>query len=329
MNGQRIAYRIYPSLLDKFQTLLNAEKDLEAPWNIDRETGEYKKTLAQIEDEARQSLLNSINRVPFHSLAADNGTVFNELVDCLHRGRKSFRDDIEFKTFREYGLIAARFRQEGLPDEYFHYDLASAMNIADFFKGSCCQLLVRGILPTAYGDVELYGYIDELKRDVVYDLKTTGSYYTFGKFEDHWQRYVYPYCLISSGQMKDVLAFEYSVLKWTKRKSGAIMQDSGLWDWTSVSPAFFDPQTKRPVDIDKMVAAGRRKEEFIEQMPQFTTVDIYGFDYFPEFYTYDHDECVEKLTYMVESFIEWLEGNREYITDKKIFNQLEASQPPA
>lgn len=324
MNDQRIAYRIYPSLLDKFQTLLNAEKDLEAPWNIDRETGDYKKTLTQIEDEATQSLLNSINRVPFHSLAADNGTVFNELVDCLHRGRKSFRDDIQFKTFKEYGLIAARFQQKDLPDEYFYYDLMNARNIAQFFKGSCCQLFVKGILPTVHGNVELYGYIDELKRDVVYDLKTTGSSYQFGKFEDHWQRYVYPYCLISSGQMTDVLAFEYSVLKWTKRKSQAIMQGSDLWDWCQVEPVFFDPKTKRPVDIAKVVAAGGKKEDYIEQMPQFTSVDIHGFDYFPEFYNYDHAECVEKLTYMVESFIEWLEGHRDQITDKKIFNQLEA-----
>ena len=323
MKREGIAYRIYPSLLDKFQVLLNAEKDLEAPWNIDRETGEYRKTLAQIEDEARQSLLNGINRVPFHSLAADNGTVFNELVDCLHRGRKPFRDDITFKTFKEQGLIAARFRQDGLPDEFFYYDLASARNIAEFFRGSCCQLLVSGILPTVYGNVELYGYIDELKRDVVYDLKTTGSYYTFGKFEDHWQRWVYPYCLIESGSMKDILAFEYSVLKWTKRKSPAVTEADALWDWIDVQPVFFDPATKRPVDIGRMVAAGRRKEDFIEQMPQFTTVDVYGFDYLPEFYAYNHDECVERLTYMVESFIEWIEGNREYITDKKIFNQLE------
>lgn len=323
MNGQRIAYRIYPSLLDKFQNLLNAEKDLEAPWNIDRETGEYRKTLEQIEAEARQSLLNSINRVPFHSLAADNGTVFNELVDCLHRGRKPFRDDITFKTFREQGLIAARFRQEGLPDEYFHYDLASAKNIADFFRGSCCQLFVKGVLPTVYGYVELYGYIDELKRDVVYDLKTTGGYYTFGKFEDHWQRYVYPYCLIDSGSMKDVLAFEYSVLKWTKRKSPAITVNDDLWNWVDVQPAYFEPVTKRPVDIGKMMAEGRRKEDFIEQMPQFVTVDVYGFDYFPEYYVYNHEECVEKLTYMVESFVKWIEDNREFITDKKIFNQLE------
>ena len=42
-------------------------------------------------------------------------------------------------------------------------------------------------------------------------------------------------------------------------------------------------------------------------------------------YNYDHAECVEKLTYMVESFVEWVEGHRDMITDKKIFNQLEAA----
>ena len=61
----------------------------------------------------------------------------------------------------------------------------------------------------SYGDVELYGFIDELRRDVVYDIKTTSSY-QFGKYEHGWQRHVYPYCLIASGQMESVRAFEYT-----------------------------------------------------------------------------------------------------------------------
>ena len=65
------------------------------------------------------------------------------------------------------------------------------------------------VIPTRYGDVELYGYIDELVRDTVYDIKTT-SKYDFGKYEHGWQRHVYPYCLIASGQMESVKAFEYT-----------------------------------------------------------------------------------------------------------------------
>ena len=42
----------------------------------------------------------------------------------------------------------------------------------------------------------------------VHDIKTTGSYYV-GKFKDHWQHMVYPYCLMQNGS--DVRSFEYNV----------------------------------------------------------------------------------------------------------------------
>lgn len=35
---------------------------------------------------------------------------------------------------------------------------------------------MSAVIPTRYGDVELYGYIDELVRDTVYDIKTTSKY---------------------------------------------------------------------------------------------------------------------------------------------------------
>ena len=41
-------YKIYPSLLDKFQQYLDADEVVEAFWNIDNETGEYKKTSEEI-----------------------------------------------------------------------------------------------------------------------------------------------------------------------------------------------------------------------------------------------------------------------------------------
>lgn len=43
----------------------------------------------------------------------------------------------------------------------------------------------------------------------MYDIKTT-SRYEFGKYSDGWQRHVYPYCLISSGLVKDIDSFEYT-----------------------------------------------------------------------------------------------------------------------
>lgn len=79
-------YRFYPSLLDKFEQYLRADEQVESFWNIDNETGEYKKSPEEIEAELKQSLLDTINRVPFESEAADKGTAFNAVIDCyIHR----------------------------------------------------------------------------------------------------------------------------------------------------------------------------------------------------------------------------------------------------
>ena len=126
---------------------------------------------------------------------------------------------------------------------------------------------MSAILPTGYGDVELYGFIDEFRKDVVYDIKTTSSY-QFGKYERKWQRHVYPYCLIASGQVESVKAFEYTAY--------------ALKGGTSRTPL------------------------------------ISGTCY-PEYYTYNHEQSVKMLTNHVERFIEFLEANRDLITDKKIF----------
>ena len=42
---QQPKYRIYPSLLDKFEAYLRADEEAESFFNIDNETGEYKKSM--------------------------------------------------------------------------------------------------------------------------------------------------------------------------------------------------------------------------------------------------------------------------------------------
>ena len=64
------SYRIYPSLLDKFDKYLRADEEVENFWNIDNETGEYKRSPEEIEESLKQDLLDAINRVPFESEAA-------------------------------------------------------------------------------------------------------------------------------------------------------------------------------------------------------------------------------------------------------------------
>ena len=264
-------YRMYPSLLDKFETYLRADEEADSFFNIDNETGEYKRSPEEIEAELKQSLIDAINRVLFSSEAADKGTAFNALVDMVIHKEKhvpSERAPYEIIGDIETNLVQVTFPATELaPMRNFLFDRRWVIEQARYFDGAVSQLYVSAILPTKYGDVELYGFIDELKRDVVYDIKTTSSY-SFGKYEHGWQRHVYPYCLIASGEMQSVSAFEYTAY--------------ALKGGSSRNP----------------VISGTR---------------------YPEYYTYNHDQTVKLLTAHVERFIEFLEANRELITDKKIF----------
>ena len=264
-------YRIYPSLLDNFGKYLRADEEVESFWNVDNETGEYKRSPEEIEADLKQQLLNAINRVPFESEAADKGTAFNAIIDCwIHKEKHipTERSPYSIIGDEETNTIQVSFPETDMaPSRIFLFDREWCIEQSKYFKGSVSQLFVSAILPTKYGNVELYGYIDELLRDTVYDIKTTSSY-QFGKYEHGWQRHVYPYCLVASGQMDDIKAFEYTAYH--------------LKGGTSRTPL------------------------------------ISGIRY-PEYYTYNHEQTVRLLTGHVERFIEFLEANKELITDKKIF----------
>lgn len=206
-------YRIYPSLLDKFSAYLRADEEAESFFNIDNETGEYKRSPEEVEAALKQDLINAINRVPFDSEAADKGTAFNAVIDCYVHNEKhtpTKRAPYTIIGDRETNIVQVTFPETELaPVRNFLFDRKWIIGQAEYFKGSISQLFVSATLPTQYGDVELYGFVDELRKDVVYDIKTT-SKYDFGKYERGWQRHVYPYCLIASGQVESVKAFEYT-----------------------------------------------------------------------------------------------------------------------
>ena len=99
----------------------------------------------------------------------------------------------------------------------FVFDVDLIKQTAEYFKGSLSQVFTQADVPTAYGTVRLYGYIDELRQSKVFDIKTTKQY-TFGQYKDYMQRFVYPYCLMECGQLDVVSSFEFTVyvLKSTK-----------------------------------------------------------------------------------------------------------------
>lgn len=194
-------YRLYPSLLDQFERYIRSEEAFEDISNSDGEGG-YKRSFEEIERERFKSLIDSINRVPFESEAADKGTTFNALIDSfIHKERNP---DVKMKGNRNADTITAEYN-----GRTFVFSFSFVEQAAEYFTGAVSQLQVSAQLPTRYGTVELYGYIDELVKDKVFDIKTT-SRYEFGKYRNGWQKHVYPYCLEKSGLANGICNFEYT-----------------------------------------------------------------------------------------------------------------------
>lgn len=219
-------YRIYPSLLDKFQSLIDYELEAEEPWNtvsdnahrngkyLDKETGDYILSPDEMYTRIEAELIDTINRCPRVPVeAADKGTAFNEVIDCLIENRRSSRDDCRIHSERLDSATTAIIAE--INGFTFAYDAAFCKEVAAYFKGSIPQYLTSAILPTRYGNVELYGFIDEWMPSRICDIKTTSSY-TFGKYGRKWQRHVYPYCCIESGMTSQVDEFEYTVVQWDR-----------------------------------------------------------------------------------------------------------------
>lgn len=212
--NEKIAYRFYATLLDGFTDYLKSDIIWEKYWGWSENPPH---TPEEFKEKQFQTFIDRINRVPFDSEAADKGTAFNEVIDCMIDHRKSDKVEVE-KVFSAFETDSNGERKVvGLNATYnnrcFFFPIDLCWEFANYYKGALTQQLVSGIVPTIYGNVEVYGYIDEIMPQSVHDIKTTGNY-SFGKFKDHWQHIVYPYCLLQSGQ--DVRLFEYNIVEFDK-----------------------------------------------------------------------------------------------------------------
>lgn len=208
-------YRFYPTLLDRFQSYLDTQAE---DYFYQDEEGKWHKNYSEIEDTLhfsqeevdallKQELLDAINRVPHEpSEAASKGTSLNEVVDCIIHHRNSDNDSVKICTTDLNGVKAIKATCDGFT---FLFDIDFCKSIAEYFKDSLSQVFTSANIETKFGEVELYGYIDELRENKVFDLKTT-SRYEFGKYAKYWQRHIYPYTLIESGMCTDINSFEFT-----------------------------------------------------------------------------------------------------------------------
>jgi hypothetical protein len=152
---KRVNYQFYATLLDTFQGWLSSSEIYQDYWGFSEDPA---KTEDQFEEEQKQSVINRINRVPMlweDSEAADKGTAFNEAVDCLIHNCKS--EKMELKSNKDAGIITAEYNKRT-----FIFPTVLIREFADYFKDAVSQVHTEAILATKYGDVLLYGYIDEL-----------------------------------------------------------------------------------------------------------------------------------------------------------------------
>lgn len=217
-------YQFYATLLDAYQDYLNAEANWEKFYGTDDPSVSLDEYVAKCERE----LVDKINRVPFESEAADKGTAFNEVVDRFIVGNVS-RPDIDITADETF--VYAQFN-----GYTFSFDKSLVTQLAEDYKGSIPQYLCVGVIPTQYGNVTLYGYIDELLPTEVHDIKTTGNYSAF-KFRNHWQHIVYPYCLRYEGM--DIHKFQYDIIKWGRK---------GTMEWSFYTEVYnYVPERDIPV----------------------------------------------------------------------------------
>ena len=230
---QQPKYRFYPTLLDSF---LNY-KDSDSIWDKYYGVSENPSVSAEeFHDQKRKDLLDSINRIEHEpSEAAAKGTCLNEIVDRIINKQTQTDSKVKVKTIRKREDLLDIFKLDGTKDaecielrkEYFEridlpaiyasvdgfeffFDVVFCQEIANYYKGCLCQYRTNAILPTSYGGVELYGYIDYLREKTIFDLKTTKNY-SFGNYAKYNQRHAYPYCMEESGMMSEVRDFEFTV----------------------------------------------------------------------------------------------------------------------
>ena len=207
-----LSYLFYATLLDGYQNYLSSSEIYNKYWGFSDEP-EFSEE--EFEQKQFQSLIDRINRVPFDSEPADQGTAFNEIIDCIILKKKSKRMEVE-SIKQENVIIAFKATYN---EREFIFPAELCFEFANYYNGSVPQVRTEAVLPTKYGNVLLYGDMDEVMPTAIHDIKTTKNY-TVGDFRDHWQHIVYPYCLNQNGN--SVFDFEYNIAVINRLKSGFV-----------------------------------------------------------------------------------------------------------
>lgn len=207
MQQTQLEYKFYATLLDSFQSYLNSDVIYDRYWGYSENPPH---TLEEFREKQFLSLIDRINRKPFDSEVADRGTAFNEVIDCMVMHRKPKKMTVQRVKDLNGALTGLNVTYK---ERTFFFPMSLVKEVSSYYAGALPQQYIQAILPTMYGKVLLYGYIDYALPFCTHDLKTTRQY-AVGNYKDHWQHIVYPYALMKNGC--NVPDFEYNVVELGK-----------------------------------------------------------------------------------------------------------------
>lgn len=151
---------------------------------------------------AFQEFIDNLNRKPHvASEAMARGTAFNEIVDKVGNGSLDLSllladgSDVYFVT-----------NIDGV-NMSFKFNRALVQKYVDMYRSAISQVFVTAPLETAFGKVELYGYVDKVMAYRADDIKTCKEW-KLGKYRHNYQHHVYPYCLNQMGN--EITTFFYT-----------------------------------------------------------------------------------------------------------------------
>lgn len=184
-------------------------------------------------EDAKQEFLDRINRVQ------------KPKTDAMLRGIK-FED-----TVNEW---ARRGKLPPGPVDVHGVEVQPAL-IGKFSKGfemALRQVFVETTLPTCYGAIRLYGYVDDILADAAYDTKTTKDY-ELGKYRNNFQHPTYLEALSPEG----IARFVYRI--------------------TDFEDYFEEEYVYRKQDTERLIHESEHLIEFLEaNRPAITDLKIFG-----------------------------------------------------
>ena len=258
--SQQPKYKFFATLLDSYRNMVESDNVWDTYWGFSENPPHTPEQFHVLQVENFIDSLNRVSGAPIE--AASKGTAFNEIVDAIVEKRAPKVDNLNKVRDSSNNVVAIEC---GLDGFNFSFPYQTIKKLADYYKDAIPQYRTQGVLQTRFGDVLLYGYIDELMPHSVHDIKTTGRY-EFPKFYKHAQHLVYPYCLSCEGS--DIRHFQYDIVVWSKYGLPETYSEVYMFDpqrdtfvlrkWCEELISFLEQI--RPLITDKQVFGGRKED---------------------------------------------------------------------